>query len=155
VVGRDDQPETGDGQRGRYRVAERPAVPGRPGNAGRGKGPQFKVGAESSEVSEIGATLVTPQGTGAAEGVTCSSEGSTQVPPGKRVCARVVGGTRGCPQPACEIVRHGQHGPVLVVSRTPDDLPWAMAWCLVREPDVVVPPVRFDERDVETGTWLG
>ena len=38
-VGRDDQPEVGDGQRGRYGVAERPVVPGNPGNAGGGKGP--------------------------------------------------------------------------------------------------------------------
>ena len=36
VVGRDDQPEAGDGQRGRYGVAERPIVPGKPGNAGGG-----------------------------------------------------------------------------------------------------------------------
>jgi hypothetical protein len=57
VVGRDDQPETGDGQRGRYRVAERSAVPTRPGNAGGGKGPQFKTDVESGEVLEIGATL--------------------------------------------------------------------------------------------------
>ena len=34
VVGRGDQPETGDGQRGRYRVAERPVVLRKPGNAG-------------------------------------------------------------------------------------------------------------------------
>ena len=39
VVGRDDQPETGDGQKGRYRVAERPVLPRKPGNAGGGKGP--------------------------------------------------------------------------------------------------------------------
>ena len=39
VVGRDDQPETGDSQIGRYGVAERPVVPGKPGNAGGGKGP--------------------------------------------------------------------------------------------------------------------
>ena len=57
VVGRDDQPETGDGQRGRYRVAERSAVPTKPGNAGGGKGPQFKADVESGEVLEIGATL--------------------------------------------------------------------------------------------------
>src|SRR5262245_32053010 len=57
VVGRDDQPETGDGQRGRYRVAERSAVPTKPGNAGGGKGPQFKADVESDEVLEIGATL--------------------------------------------------------------------------------------------------
>ena len=39
VVGRGDQPETGDSQIGRYGVAERPVVPGKPGNAGGGKGP--------------------------------------------------------------------------------------------------------------------
>ena len=39
VVGRDDQPEAGDSQIGRYGVAERPVVPGKPGNAGGGKGP--------------------------------------------------------------------------------------------------------------------
>ena len=39
VVGRDDQPEAGDSQIGRYGVAERSVVPGKPGNAGGGKGP--------------------------------------------------------------------------------------------------------------------
>jgi hypothetical protein len=58
VVGRGDQPEAGDGQRGRYGVAERPVVPGKPGNAGGGKGPWFKAGAESSKAQEIGETLV-------------------------------------------------------------------------------------------------
>ncbi len=36
VVGCDDQPEVGDDQIGRYRVAERPLVPMKPGNAGGG-----------------------------------------------------------------------------------------------------------------------
>jgi hypothetical protein len=39
VVGCDDQPEIGDDQIGRYRVAERPVVPMKPGNADGGKGP--------------------------------------------------------------------------------------------------------------------
>jgi len=39
VVGCDGQPEVGDDQIGRYRVAERPVVPTKPGNAGGGKGP--------------------------------------------------------------------------------------------------------------------
>ncbi len=34
VVGRDDQPGTGDGWTGRYGVAERPVLLRRPGNAG-------------------------------------------------------------------------------------------------------------------------
>jgi len=38
---------------------------------------------------------------------------------------------------------------------TEDDLPWMKVWCLVREPDAVAPPVRFDERGVETGLWQG
>ncbi len=39
VVVRGDQPEAGDGQKGRYGVAERPVGPRKPGNAGGGKGP--------------------------------------------------------------------------------------------------------------------
>ena len=58
MVGRGDQPEAGDGQRGRYGVAERPVILRKPGNAGGGKGPWFKTGAESGEAQEIGATLV-------------------------------------------------------------------------------------------------
>ncbi len=57
VVGRDDQPEAGDGQRGRYGVAERPVLLKKPGNAGGGKGPWFKTGVGSGEAREIGATL--------------------------------------------------------------------------------------------------
>jgi hypothetical protein len=46
----DDQPDAREGQAGRFGVAERPVVPKKPGNAGGGKGPQFKVGAGSGEV---------------------------------------------------------------------------------------------------------
>ena len=53
----DDQPDAREGQAGRFGVAERPVVPGKPGNAGGGKGPQFKVGTESGKVQEIGETL--------------------------------------------------------------------------------------------------
>ena len=35
-------------------------TPKKPGNAGGGKGPQFKVSAGSGEVQEIGETLETP-----------------------------------------------------------------------------------------------
>jgi hypothetical protein len=58
VVGRDDQPGTGDGWTGRYGVAERPVLLRRPGNAGGGKGPWFKAGAGSGKAREIGATLL-------------------------------------------------------------------------------------------------
>ena len=39
-------------------MAERLVVPLKPGNAGRGKGPYFKIDTGSSEVQEIGETLV-------------------------------------------------------------------------------------------------
>ena len=57
MVGSDDQPEAGDGQRGRYGVAERPVLLKKPGNAGGGKGPWFKTGVGSGKAREIGATL--------------------------------------------------------------------------------------------------
>jgi hypothetical protein len=53
----DGQPDAREGQAGRLGVAERHVVPGKPGNAGGGKGPQFKVGTESGKVQEIGETL--------------------------------------------------------------------------------------------------
>ena len=39
----DDQPEASEGQAGRPGVAERFVVPLKPGNAGGGKGPQFRL----------------------------------------------------------------------------------------------------------------
>ena len=41
----DDQLDAGDGQAGRPGVTERPVIPLKPGNAGGGKGPQFKTNA--------------------------------------------------------------------------------------------------------------
>src|SRR3984893_13250933 len=45
----EDQPEAREGQAGRPGVAERFVVPRRPGNAGGGKGPQFKTDAIRGE----------------------------------------------------------------------------------------------------------
>src|ERR1700693_1758468 len=45
----DDQPDAREGQAGRHGVAERFVVPLKPGNAGGGKGPQFKTNAISGE----------------------------------------------------------------------------------------------------------
>src|SRR3954454_16197793 len=42
---RDPQPDAREGQAGPPGVADRPAVPQTPGNAGRGKGPEFKTSA--------------------------------------------------------------------------------------------------------------
>ena len=44
---RDDQPDAREGQAGRPGVTERFAVPRKPGNAGGGKGPQFKTNAKT------------------------------------------------------------------------------------------------------------
>jgi hypothetical protein len=41
----DDKPDAREGQAGRHGVAERLVVPMKPGNAGGGKGPQFKTNA--------------------------------------------------------------------------------------------------------------
>jgi len=48
-VGSDAQPDAREGQAGRPGVAERFVVPLKPGNAGGGKGPQFKTNAISGE----------------------------------------------------------------------------------------------------------
>src|SRR5215469_5274066 len=45
----DDQPDAREGQAGRFGVAERFAVPLKPGNSGGGKGPQFKTDARRGE----------------------------------------------------------------------------------------------------------
>ena len=58
---RDLQSDTREGQAEPCRVAERPVVPPTPGNAGRGKGPWFKVNAGRGESREIGVSLSTPQ----------------------------------------------------------------------------------------------
>ena len=44
-MGRDDQPDAREGQAGRPGDAEGFVVPLKPGNAGGGKGPQFKTDA--------------------------------------------------------------------------------------------------------------
>src|SRR3974390_3102558 len=48
-VVRDDQPDAREGQAGRFGETERFAVPRKPGNAGGGKGPQFKTNARRGE----------------------------------------------------------------------------------------------------------
>src|SRR5450756_367010 len=48
-VVREDQPDAREGQIGRLGVAERFAVPLKPGNSGGGRGPQFKTDATSGE----------------------------------------------------------------------------------------------------------
>ena len=51
---RDDQPDAREGQAGRPGVAERLVVLLKPGNAGGGKGPQFKTDARRGEGPGIG-----------------------------------------------------------------------------------------------------
>ncbi len=59
--GRDRQPGLREEQTGPSGVAERPVGPLTPGNAGRGKGPPFKVNVPSKESQEIDVSLPTPQ----------------------------------------------------------------------------------------------
>jgi len=54
VIEKADQPEAREGQSGRDGMAEGSVVPVKPGNAGGGKGPQFKGNARRSEGQEIG-----------------------------------------------------------------------------------------------------
>jgi hypothetical protein len=131
VVGRGDQPEAGDGQRGRAGVAERPVLPGKPGNAGGGKGPQFKTGAESGEAREIGVTL----------GNSCSVRQLRKAPhaeakrepgvrSGKRVLAQAATPAVVCNSSAgCTL---GVARPSAVVGRPAADLSWAKA-CVLSE----------------------
>jgi len=53
-VVKDDQPDAREGQAGRLGVAERFVVPRKPGNAGGGKGPWFKINAGRRKGQEIG-----------------------------------------------------------------------------------------------------
>jgi hypothetical protein len=57
----DDQLEAREGQAGRLGVAERFVVPLKPGNAGGGKGPQFKTDAIRGEGRGDWATYQTPK----------------------------------------------------------------------------------------------
>ena len=74
-VAGDGQPDTREGQAGRIGVAERPVVPGKPGNAGGGKGPQFKINATSGKGQEIGQPINSNKSSETADGVTRKSEG--------------------------------------------------------------------------------
>ena len=67
---RDDQPDAREGQAGRAGVAERLVVPRKPGNAGGGKGPQFKTDARRGEDPEIGRPSNSEKCSETADGVT-------------------------------------------------------------------------------------
>jgi hypothetical protein len=131
VVGGDDQPETGDGQSGRYRVAERPVVLRKPGNAGGGKGPQFKTGVESGEVQEIEATL---RNSGNVRELRKASHAQAKEGPGFRSGKRMH-----APAAALAVAtrtaveEHGSGSPsLLLIGPTVGDLPWAKA-CVLSE----------------------
>src|SRR5229473_3010049 len=77
---RDDQPDAREGQAGRRGVAERFVVPLKPGNAGGGKGPQFKTNAISSEGPGDWATYQLRECSETAEGVARESKGVKSCP---------------------------------------------------------------------------
>src|SRR4029079_14344213 len=79
VVG-DDQLDAGDGQAGRLGGTERLVIPLKPGNAGGGKGPQFRTDAASSEDAEIGQPSNSEECSEATECVTRESEVNAGLP---------------------------------------------------------------------------
>ncbi len=149
MVGRDDQPGAGDGQTGRFGVAERSVLLRKPGNSGGGKGPWFKAGAGSSKAQEIGATLVNSENV---RGLRNAPPAKAKGEPGRwsgesvsPLCGGIDGSGRWSrPQSA------GVPRPAWSVGFGVRDLPCAKARCLVREPDALIAHVRFDEQDVET-----
>ena len=76
---RDEQPDAREGWDGRGGVAERPVVPGKPGNAGGGKGPQFKANATRGEGQEIGKPINSETRPETADGVARESEGGSRL----------------------------------------------------------------------------
>src|SRR5206468_8062595 len=74
-VASDDQPDAREGQAGRLGVAERFVVPPKPGNAGGGKGPQFKTDATRGEGPGDWATYQLRKCSETAEGVARESKG--------------------------------------------------------------------------------
>lgn len=79
----DDQPESREGQAGRLGVAERFVVPRKLGNAGGGKGPQFKTGIRGEGPGDW-ATYQLRECSETAEGV-----------------AREIEGVKSCPRAGC------------------------------------------------------
>jgi len=86
----DDQPEAREGQAGRSGVAERFVVPLKPGNAGGGKGPQFKTDAIRGEGPGDWATYQLRECSETAEGVARESKGV-------KSCPRAGCGRSACP----------------------------------------------------------
>src|ERR1700691_2199284 len=79
VDGTNVQPAAREGQAGRHRVAERPVVPRKPGNAGGGKGPWFKTSVRSSEEREIGQPSNSAECSEATGSAPCQSEGRAEL----------------------------------------------------------------------------
>jgi Reverse transcriptase (RNA-dependent DNA polymerase) len=76
----DDQPHARERRSGRHGVRERLVVPRKTGNAGGGKGPQFRTNARRSEGQEIGQPINSEKCSEAADGVTRESEDRSRVP---------------------------------------------------------------------------
>jgi hypothetical protein len=85
-----DQLEAREGQAGRFGVAERFVVPLKLGNAGGGKGPQFKTDAARGEGPGRLGNLYSAKGSETADGVARESKGV-------RSCPRAGCGRSACP----------------------------------------------------------
>src|ERR1700732_2649865 len=117
---RDDQPDAREGQAGRAGVAERLVVPRKPGNAGGGKGPQFKTNATSGEGPGIGKPSNSETCSRAAEGVARESEGRSRLSLLRAVRQdkpRRYSGARLCPVPLEQGCAGGWTGRTLRTSK--------------------------------------
>jgi hypothetical protein len=126
----------------------------KPGNAGGGKGPQFKAGAESGDAQEIGVTL---RNSGNVRELRKAPHAEVKDRPGSQ------SGERMSAQVAALAVawrttvqNYGRGFTIPAVARVAYARPSVSERMrLVREPDAGDLHVRFDERDVETGLRQG
>ena len=112
-------------------MTERPVVLRKPGNAGGGKGPQFKTGVESGEVQEIEATL---RNSGNVRELRKASHAQAKEGPGFRSGKRTRAPTVALAVATGTAVKEqGSDSPtLLLIGPTAGDLPWAKA-CVLSE----------------------
>jgi hypothetical protein len=135
-------------------VAERFVVPMKPGNAGGGKGPQFKAGAESGDAQEIGVTL---RNSGNVRELRKAPHAEVKDRPGSQSGERMSAQVAALAVAWRTTVQNYSRGfTIPAVARVAYARPSVSERMrLVREPDAGDLHVRFDERDVETGLRQG
>ena len=117
---RDLQPDAREGQAGPAGVADRPVVPTKPGNAGGGKGPEFKIRrTKGHESREIGVSLAPPPKVQKLQDdVACQSEGIARLSLLPAVRQGVPTGHPGIRLPAAAVPTTAHRGSTARPSRT-------------------------------------